>query len=217
MSDSAVGDSENLRLDHVLVGVADLEEGSERMGALTGVTPVFGGSHPKLGTHNALLGLGKDLYLELIAVRPKVDHAGQFEFLRGCSEPIPVGWVVATDDRRRTAARLVDSGFTPGEFLAGGRVRESGERLSWQMFAVEERLLGTSPFFIEWGDGTLHPSADAPQGCAVAELSLVDPRAERLERLIAALALEVEVAEGPSRIELELETPAGRVGLGTVS
>jgi hypothetical protein len=45
-------------IDHLIVGIADLEEGIRLFAELAGVMAERGGRHPSLGTHNALLSLG---------------------------------------------------------------------------------------------------------------------------------------------------------------
>lgn len=77
------------QLDHLVVGVADLEAASAAFEASTGVKPVFGGEHPGRGTHNALASLGGGLYLELIAVKPG-GESPEFASLRSLTEPTPM-------------------------------------------------------------------------------------------------------------------------------
>ena len=56
-------------LDHFLVGTSNLEAAAAQIASSTGVEPVRGGAHPKLGTANFLLSLGSGVYFELIRRR----------------------------------------------------------------------------------------------------------------------------------------------------
>ena len=54
-----------IKLDHLMYAVPDLELGMQQIHELTGIKPVMGGSHPGVGTRNALLSFSADQYLEI--------------------------------------------------------------------------------------------------------------------------------------------------------
>src|SRR3954463_1135373 len=58
------------RLDHITVVAPSLEVGAAYVGAALGVVPGPGRTHPGMATHNLLLALGSDVYLEVISADP---------------------------------------------------------------------------------------------------------------------------------------------------
>jgi hypothetical protein len=54
-------------IDHLILGVDDLDRGMSEFARRTGVTPIKGGVHPGKGTQNALVSLGSMQYIEILA------------------------------------------------------------------------------------------------------------------------------------------------------
>src|SRR5690242_4693498 len=86
------------RVDHVILGINDLERGIEELERLTGVRAVFGGAHPGRGTHNALISLGGSQYLEILAPNPKDESPAWIGELKSLTTLTPVGWAAKGED-----------------------------------------------------------------------------------------------------------------------
>jgi hypothetical protein len=203
-----------LALDHVVVGVADLDAGVREIERRTGVRAASGGEHPGAGTHNALLALGGDRYLEIVAPRPGAQVPERLAYLGGLTAPTPVMWAVATRDIAAVDARLRANGYATTGPMPGSRRRPDGGELRWTTLAITQPPLAAAPFFIEWAPGTAHPAATSPGGCALESLRIVLPDPAPLRRLLELLELDVEViAASQPALEVELRTPRGIVRL----
>lgn len=195
-------------IDHVGVGMNDLDEATRRVAEATGVRPVAGGEHPGAGTRNTLLSLGDHQYLEIIAPQPGADLGGWL----ANEELQPVLWAVASDDVESTRALLAEAGFTTSDPQPGSRRTPDGELLEWVTFGVTEPPIPAAPFFIHWSEGTPHPSTTSPEGCTLSSFGVSGPELETLRRLVDVLGLAVETrdADVPA-LHVTVTCPSGDV------
>jgi hypothetical protein len=140
-------------IDHIVMGARTLEEGAAHIERLLGVKPQAGGRHEGAGTHNLLLGLGPDCYLEIIAPdpdQPEPPHPRLFDLddpatrMMLESEPRLLTWVART-----SAMDVIISRLGP----RGGNVREMHRGdLMWRMAVPPQRqdMDNLVPALIEW-------------------------------------------------------------------
>lgn len=220
-------------IDHLLFGAPDLESGLAAIERLTGVRPVYGGRHPGLGTHNALLSLGDRTYLEVIAPDPSQAGAGEpLPFgIGSLDKPRLVAWAVAPDDIDEAARVARRAGIEVGEISEHSRTAPEGSEIRWRMAAVGGRVgaphgdpVGAStgsavpaggastavvPFLIDWGTAA-HPAARAPGGVRLLRFSVSSPARVPLERTLRALGVDVDVRPGDRPgLEAVLTSPSG--------
>lgn len=198
------------QIDHLILGIDDLDRGVKAFEAATGVNPVYGGKHPG-GTHNALVSLGDGMYLEILAVQEGVTVQGNSAGLKEMKTLTPIGWAVSSKDSAQLRNRLSASGIAVSEPVDGSRTTPTGSKLSWQSFLLKESSPEV-PFFIVWSEQTAHPSTTSPSGCKLQRWSIASPRVKDLEQLRQALDLRVDVAEAKApSMRLSLTCPNGAV------
>ena len=169
-----------------------------------------------MGTHNALLALGPDTYLEIIAPDPDqpppatprpfgLDHSRAAHL---------VTWARKTPDIDAHVAAARAAAYDPGAVISMSRARPDGVRLEWRL-TVTPRLPGDGlvPFLIDWGK-TPHPADRAAAGCSLLELRAEHPEPHSIRPLLQALKVELALSVGPApALIATLNTPAGRVEL----
>ncbi len=74
------GNQQNLSLeiDHIVIAINDLQKGMEQFEDLTGVKPVYGGTHPDGNTQNAIVSLENHIYIEILAPKDDLDSTPEF-------------------------------------------------------------------------------------------------------------------------------------------
>jgi catechol 2,3-dioxygenase-like lactoylglutathione lyase family enzyme len=203
-------------LDHVLLGCSDLDQGIAFVEEHTGVRAAFGGVHPGRGTRNALLALGERHYLEIIAPDSKQDKIQPFaaplvKLLAQLSNPRLIGWAAHPGDIEALATRLRESGIAFQGPRPGSRARPDGRVLNWKTLNLDDDRHGLLPFFIEWGAGSVHPSADAPAGCHLERFAVAGPDPAELSKTFHALGIDVAVVRGGEpQLRASIAGPKGK-------
>ena len=200
-------------LDHFVVAIDDLDVGISAFEGLTGVRPAYGGAHPNLGTHNALVSLGRDRYLEILAPRPDAELHPMVQEVGEHKTLTPIFWALATDDIVELHRVVRAVGFAADEPSPGSRVTEDGETLSWSMFMMGDERPANAPFFIQWDPASRHPSTSAPAGCSLESFTVASVDNENLEWLLTAVGFTASVVSGPTRTVITLGTPRGAVAI----
>jgi hypothetical protein len=210
-------------IDHLVVAARSLEEGSDYLERTLGVKPKGGGEHVTMGTHNRLLRLGDDCYLEVIAINPnapKPAHPRWFELdddaMRDSlhTKPRLVAWALRTNCIEELAQR--------SEYPLGLVKPMSRGELNWRLTLTEDGRLpegGCIPFLIQWDRSPYPASTMVKSGLRLASLYGRHPQPEIIRRAIRSLGadrlFEVKEAEpgSPPSLTAIIETPRGLIEL----
>jgi hypothetical protein len=202
-------------VDHLLLGAGDLDRGIDWVEKAIGVRAVGGGSHPGVGTRNALLSLGGRRYLEILAPDP-AQTAYNFPIdVRPLTEPRLITWAAGTKRINAVAKKARASGYETFGPREGSRTRPDGKLLGWRTLGIlnELGLQGVEPvpFFIEWAAGSPHPSQDSPKGCELETLEIHHPSLAGVTETLGKLGLEVSVKQAElAGLHALLRTPRGK-------
>ncbi len=199
-------------LDHVVFACADLDSGMAWAERTFGVRPSRGGAHPQWGTHNALMSLGRDRYLELLAPDPGASGPGRDAARRlfgledgaaagvgaGTAEPRLTTWMVRSRTIETLLGNALRAGVDLGRVQAGARRRADGSELSWQLAVPPARPLeGCVPWLIDWG-WSEHPSASLAAGARLDWIEVTHPEPARVRAALEAIHCgAIDVRPGP--------------------
>jgi hypothetical protein len=141
-------------VDHVLLPVADLEDGARSLDESFGLKGTSGGRHPGVGTANVIVPLGRQ-YLELIAIVDQAEAASS-RLARRVARALKEGrrfvaWALRTQDLDAVRAGLQGAGWNLPAIVEGSRTRPDGQVLRWRTQEVDTGSEPSAiPFVIEW-------------------------------------------------------------------
>ena len=167
-------------IDHLVVTAASLESGVAFVESELGCEMQPGGQHPRMGTHNRLLRLGSNIYLEVLAIDPAAVRPerprwfGLDELSVGCS-PRLSAWVMRTN-------RIHELATNCPEPLGPVELMRRGELEWWITIPADGRCIldGVIPPLIEWRTNP-PPAARLPaSGVELLALELRHPETARL-------------------------------------
>jgi hypothetical protein len=193
-------------IDHLVVTAPSLESGAAWIQQQLGCALQPGGRHPRMGTHNQLLRIGPDCYLEVLAIDPAATAPTQprwFGLDHAASRSVPrlAAWVMRTNHIHELAP------LAPAE-LGPVQAMQRGD-LEWLITIPADGACpfdGTLPPLIQW-QTTSPPAARLPESSLTLQrLQLRHPEADRLREWFDRAGL-----AGP--IELIRSAPGETVGL----
>lgn len=172
-----------LLLDHFAVAGVNLDAVERYVEDAVGLPAVAHGQHDFFGTHNALWGLGSDLYLEAIAINPEMpapDVPRWFGLDRLTGAPKLSTWILACDDLD-AAFDILGKDFGRPVELQRGNFR-------WRMAVPMDgcnAFDGMAPSLIQW-IGNEHPAPLLKDdGLRFEKLVVCHPDAARLEQMLS--------------------------------
>ncbi|NKB76564.1 MAG: VOC family protein [Gammaproteobacteria bacterium] len=168
------------QLDHLVFCATTLKEGIDHIGEALGVKVPSAGIHTQMGTHNAVMQLGNNIYFEIIAINPESDAPQRPRWfsmdnasdrLAIHSKPRLITWVANTEDLKQLTNL---STYPYPEGLSMTRETKNG-LLEWSITVAEDGTLpaaGLLPTLIQWKQPSLHPSNKMIDlGCRLASLT----------------------------------------------
>lgn len=188
-----------LTLDHIAVAGSTLAAATQYCEAALGPMQP-GGEHAVFHTHNTLMGLEDQLYLEAIAVNPAApapDRPRWFDLDRFSGAPRVTNWICRTDDLDAALDAL------PGAF--GEPVQLQRGDLRWRMAVPASGILpydNCAPALIEWQTES-HP------------VQMLKKTGNRLKTLIIShpAAPELKALLSPYIVDERLNFTVGAAGL----
>ena len=207
----------NSRIDHIVIGTANLISGTKILETKLSTKFSPGGEHMIMGTHNKLLKLQSNIYLEVIANNPNVskpsrqrwfslDESSIKEKIK--KSPRLLCWVLEVDNIEDTVKKC---GYNPGKILQLSR-----DELTWKVTVPSNGKLvenGVLPVLIEWPNNQ-HPSKKLNNSkVSINKISLFHPEPYKIKNIISNLIESdlIHVSEGFPKMELILTTQNEKV------
>lgn len=156
-----------------------------------------GGQHPQWGTQNALLSLGQNSYLEVIAPIPGQSTKYPFNSIPYFSTPKWLTWAARTEDILAVKNTLDSMNIKHSDIIPGTRIKPNGQTLRWKLLFPENNYAGIFPFFIEWESRWLHPSITCPSGLSLLTWELGHPEYDKINTCFGALNVDIHCIENP--------------------
>ena len=167
------------QIDYSVLGVEDLSSATKALEFDFGVSFDVEGEHPVMGTHNLLLRLQADTYLEVIAANPAAlpqrtrwfsmdDSKTKLRLNKGIH---PLCWVLQLEDIHQARKNC---GCDPGEVINMSR----GD-FEWQITVPKDGGLaegGILPVLIQWPSGRNPAHRLTPSPVQLTHLEITHPK-----------------------------------------
>ncbi|PPR48979.1 MAG: hypothetical protein CFH15_01420 [Alphaproteobacteria bacterium MarineAlpha5_Bin5] len=202
----------NGRIDHIVIATDNLISGTSILEKKLNTKLLPGGEHKVMSTHNKLLKLQSNMYLEVIANNPNADAPSRPRWFsldelnikeKIKNTPRALCWVLEVANLEDTVKKC---GYNPGEILQLSR-----DDLTWKVTIPSDGKLienGVLPILIEWSNDQ-HPSKKLNNSnISLNKLTLFHQEPNKIQKIISNLIQSdlIHVSEGLAKIEINLTT-----------
>lgn len=205
-------------IDHIVYCVNDLNAAISDLESRLGIAPTYGGRHMTQGTHNAILDLSENCYLEILAVdkENKTISHNRWMGIDLVQRPMITRWALKSKDLISDQQYLQSVDSNLGQIVEGSRKTPVGNQLAWRMLLpLAEPVVEILPFMVDWSSSDTHPTQNLPKGCTLKSFALRTPDTSRVHTTLSSILEaepELEFAEEP-QILVTIEGPSGIVTL----
>ena len=205
-------------IDHIVYSVKDLDAACNNLEKRLGLRPVFGGYHRTQGTKNALLHLGGQTYLELLAIDESNTEieAPRWMGIDLIDRPQITRWALKSSNLEGDSSVLKKYDSRLGEIHGGQRKMTDGGLLTWRLvMPTSEPCVDILPFMVDWQGSSHHPTDKLLKGCRLVGLKIFHPEAAKEEGVLQDLGVNLKVEKGERLgISILVDSPNGRVEIG---
>lgn len=194
-------------LDHLVITVPELEAGVAWVEGRLGVPLQPGGRHELMGTHNKLLSLGPDCYLEVIAIDPAAPALRMprwYDLDAGVSASQLTHWACNCENLSEALRHAPADHGQPVSVVRGA--------LRWQMAVTKTGRLpfdDVYPALLAWEDASPAPRL-IDQGVRLSKLVVSHPEAVALREAASLLQdKRVRYVDGPPGLSAVFDTSEG--------
>lgn len=201
----------NNYIDHLTLAINDFEAGIEALHGLTGVKPRNLGRDAALGTQSAVISLGPDTFLQIVAPDPKANpelidpelKPRVLDRIQGLTDLTPFTWAIGTENMERTRLLLRRAGLRTADPVEGSLKKGWGRAMTWDRAWITRPDSRVTPQVVQWAKKGKRPQDRAPGACTLTELRVFSRNYKLLHALIAVTVLENAEPEGSDEDALQ--------------
>jgi len=201
------------KTDHIVYAVPDLQTAMDEFEQLSGVRPIFGGYHTTKGTKNALVNLGDECYLEILAIDE--DNATikppRWMGVDLIEKPEITRWSLKSNNLSQDSEILQKYQPEMGIIQGGQRKTSTGEMLTWEMILpLAAPAVELVPFMTDWQHSAVHPTHNLPQQCELINLSFTYPNPTEIQSIFNKLGIDTAIVKDEkAMIRIKIKSPNG--------
>ena len=199
------------QVDHIGICVPDTKEGVRWLEEKTGAKVRLAKPEPGQWYQSGGLNIAKDSFLEVVGPNPDWQ---KFHPINAVFKSLPgpqiLFWYIAVSDFESFRQSVKSTGRSIQRIEKINIDRSAPNHASYIRGFLGSGLFTQRPNIIQWlsrPDGF----EDAPLECTLTGFRLAHPEAQKINKVIDCLGIDIPVEQGPAKISLTLDTPKGTV------